>query len=223
VKAASDPITCIANREFASNTYICPTREPGGCIVIDPGLDREAIQRTLDEAKLTPLAIFATHGHFDHIGSAELFRRKYSIPLHMHGADAKIARSSNFLLMSLKYSHRVIVPEDYIAMDEGFSWSSGNDRLEVLHTPGHTPGSTVLRWNGRAFTGDTIFIGRVWFGSLPGENRERLVASLRRLWDLLPDETSIQPGHGGAASFGQIKATNAPLRQLMGLPEAVRP
>jgi hydroxyacylglutathione hydrolase len=216
VSPVAAAITRVTNKEFSSNTYICRTSTPGGCILIDPGLDQDAIQASLDESGLVPLAIFCTHGHFDHLGSAEQFRRKYAVPLHLHASDVRVARASNFLLMGLKYKTRIVVPDEYVFISEGFSWSTGTDHLEVVHVPGHTPGSTVLLFNGMAFTGDTLLRDNVWLGSLPGENREQLVASLSRLWDLLPNDTFIYPGHGGSTTFGEIKECNAPLRRMLG-------
>lgn len=217
MNASERTVVRITNREVAANTYICRTTVPPGCILIDPGLDRRAIEAALDEAALTPLAIFCTHGHFDHLGSAEYFRRKYSIDVHLHGADTKVARSSNFLMMALKLPSRIDVPETLVAVADGSIWSSGNDRVEIVHAPGHTPGSSVILFNGQAFSGDTLYRGDVWLGSLPKTNQARLVESVRRLWALLPDDTLIYPGHGGAAAFGVIKRSNAPLRQMLGL------
>jgi hydroxyacylglutathione hydrolase len=217
VNARTPRVVRITNRVVAANTYICQTATPRECILIDPGLDREAIEAALDEADLTPVAIFCTHGHFDHLGSAEYFRRKYSIDVHFHAADAKVARSSNFLMMALKLPSRISVPEAHVAVVDGSVWSSGDDRVEIVHVPGHTPGSAVVLFGGLAFTGDTLYRDDVWLGSLPGMNRTQLVESVRRLWDLLPDDTRIYPGHGGSAAFGEIKRSNAPLRQMLGL------
>jgi len=218
VKASDPGVVRVTNREVAANTYICRTATPGECLLIDPGLDREAIEAVLDKTELTPLAVFCTHGHFDHIGSAEHFRRKYSIDVHLHGADAKLARSSNFLMMALKLPTRIAVPEAHVAVADGSIWSSGNDRVEIVHVPGHTPGSTVVLFNGHAFTGDTLYRDDVWLGSLPEANHAQLVESVRRLWALLPDDTVIHPGHGGAATLGTVKRSNEPLRQMLGFP-----
>jgi len=218
VKASDPGVVRVTNREVAANTYICRTATPGECLLIDPGLDREAIEAVLDKTELTPLAVFCTHGHFDHIGSAEHFRRKYSIDVHLHGADAKLARSSNFLMMALKLPTRIAVPEAHVAVADGSIWSSGNDRVEIVHVPGHTPGSTVVLFNGHAFTGDTLYRDDVWLGSLPEANHAQLVESVRRLWAVLPDDTVIYPGHGGSAALGEVKRSNEPLRQMLGLP-----
>jgi glyoxylase-like metal-dependent hydrolase (beta-lactamase superfamily II) len=217
MKAAVSAVVRIANREVAANTYICSTSAPEECILIDPGFDREAIETALDEAELTPIAIFCTHGHFDHLGSAEYFRRKYGIDIHLHGSDTKIARSSNFLMMALKLRSRVDVPTEFVSVADGTVWSSGGDHVEFVHVPGHTPGSCVVLFEGAAFTGDTLYRKDVWLGSLPETNHQQLVESVRRLWTLLPDDTMIYPGHGGVATFGEIKRSNGPLREMLGL------
>jgi hydroxyacylglutathione hydrolase len=217
---AQDPILRVTNRDFASNTYLVRLSAPGECVLIDPGLDRDAIELALETARLVPAAIFATHGHFDHIGSAEHFRRRYSVDLHMHSADAKVAGTSNFLMMAFKMPSRIDPPEAFVAIDDGFSWSKGPDRIEAIHVPGHTPGSVILRLNDNLFTGDTIYRDDVWLTALPEQDRPSLVASIQRVWDVLPDGADVHPGHGGVASFGQIKRSNVPLRAMIGVGSA---
>jgi glyoxylase-like metal-dependent hydrolase (beta-lactamase superfamily II) len=218
VTLAVGAVTRVTNREVAANTYICRTSAAGECVLIDPGLDREAIEAALVEAKLTPLAIFCTHGHFDHLGSADYFRRRYTIGVHVHGADKKIVRSSNFMMMAMKMQSRIDIPDELVEVTEGTVWSNGDDRVAFIHIPGHTPGSSVVMFQGNAFTGDTVYRRDIWLGSLPETNHPQLVESVRRLWTLLPDDTMIYPGHGGAAAFGDIKRSNGPLREMLGLP-----
>jgi glyoxylase-like metal-dependent hydrolase (beta-lactamase superfamily II) len=215
-----DPIR-VTSREFAANTYLVRTSTPGECVLIDPGLDRDAIESALADARLVPVAIFVTHGHFDHIGSAEHFRRKYSVALHMHAADSRLARSSNFMMMAFGLADRILVPEGWVAIDGGFSWSRGPDRVQAVHVPGHTAGSTILTVNGRMFTGDTIYRDEVWLTPLPELDLSQLRRSVLNLWDVLPEAAMVYPGHGGAASFGQIKQSNTRLRELLGLSGSV--
>ena len=118
--------------------------------------------------------------------------------------------------MALKMPWRIEVPEAFIAVDEGTVWTDGGSRVEVIHVPGHTPGSLVLLIDGRAFTGDTLYRQGVWLGSMPESDHDRLVTSLHRLWDLLPEDMPVYPGHGRSADFGVIRRQNAPLLELLG-------
>jgi glyoxylase-like metal-dependent hydrolase (beta-lactamase superfamily II) len=217
VNNALSPVIRVVNRGVAANTYLCRMESPGECLLIDPGLDRESIEEALERSRLTPRAIFCTHGHFDHLGTAEYFRLKYRINVHLHQADAKIARSANFTMMALKMPWRIDVPEEIVAVREETVWLEGHTRVEIIHVPGHTPGSVVLLIEGRAFTGDTLYRQGVWLGALPGSDRDRLVDSLHRLWTLLPDDVDVYPGHGRVAAFGEIRESNAPLRELLGV------
>ena len=213
----------VKNRVFASNSYICRTARDGACILIDPGLDREGIEEALESAGLVPRAVFCTHGHFDHLGSAEHFRRRHAIPLHLHRADARVAQSANFLLMAFKIPAHVDIPQEYVAVDDGFTWGEGDDVVRYLHMPGHTPGSSFVLFRDHVFTGDTLYRDGVGLVKLPGEDVAQLTGSLRRVWDLLSDSVEIHPGHGGSAPFGEIKRNNAPLRRALALEEPAGP
>ena len=211
-------VTRVTNREVAANTYLSATEGSATCLLIDPGLDQEAIQATLTERGLRPSAIYCTHGHFDHLGSADHFSRHYDIPVYLHGADVKVARASNFRMLALKLPSRIVVPETFAALDDA---TAASDGVSVVPAPGHTPGSVVLRIGAFAFTGDTIYRDDTWRMAWPEEDGELLEASIRRLWLDLPDETIVYPGHGGSATFGAIKQRNVPMRRMLGLDEVV--
>ena len=91
----------IKNRFFSSNTYLFGNNTGNNCIIIDPGLDEEAIDEKIVSEKLIPLAILSTHGHFDHTGSVAYFKKKYHIPYYIHVADLKISQSVNFFMMNV--------------------------------------------------------------------------------------------------------------------------
>ena len=90
--------------------------------------------------------------------------------------------------------------------------------MDVVHVPGHTPGSVVLLIDGHAFTGDTLYRQGTFLGSMPESDHEGLRVSLQRLWDMLPAAMEVHPGHGRPAVFGDIRRSNEPLRELLGLP-----
>ncbi len=205
----------IQNRVLGTNTYICPCSTPGTCILVDPGLDRDAIEAKLGEIGLVPVAVFCTHGHFDHLGSADHFRTRFGVPVHLHAADVRVANASNFLMMAFGLEERIVVPRVDVLVEEPFERVIGGDRLHVLHSPGHTPGSTVLLFRGQAFTGDTLYASGVGLVSLPGEDEALLRTSLRRIWNELPDTTPVHPGHGDGATLAEIELGNEPLRRFL--------
>ena len=226
-EGSSDPIEVednlierVQNRPFNSNTYICLTGQPGECLLIDPGLDPELIDARLSERNLRPTAIFCTHGHFDHLGSAAYFQKKYGAKTYMHGADVKVSQSANFLMMACKIdAPRITVPQFDVLMTEGDQIQVGSEVISCHHTPGHTPGSSFLRYRNHVFTGDTLYRSAVGLVSLPGENIPQLKESILKMWDFLEDDLQIHPGHGGSAAFGKIKSSNRALRAFLGLNE----
>jgi hydroxyacylglutathione hydrolase len=206
----------VRNGVFASNSYLCPTSDPGCCILVDPGLDGPAIDTALTRSGLRPRAVFCTHGHFDHVGSSAEYQRRFDIPVYLPRADLRTARGSNFLMMAFKINARIALPL-FELVDDDCTLHLGTDEVRYLHTPGHTPGSSVVLFRGNAFTGDTLYRDGVGLVSLPGEDEGRLRQSILGLWARLPDDIQVHPGHGGAGPFGDIKRRNAALRRFVGL------
>lgn len=120
------------------------------------------------------------------------------------------------MMLALRLQSRIVVPEEFAYLDDGIT-AIGGDGFEIVRVPGHTPGSVTVLFAGYAFTGDTVYRDDVWRMPWPEEDGEQLVASVRGLWEALPDETVVYPGHGGAATFGTIKQRNVPLRHMLGL------
>lgn len=206
----------VRNAVFGSNTYLCPTQTPGGCVLVDPGLDDTSIDLALAESGLTPAAIVCTHGHFDHVGSASIYQERFGLPVYLPRMDVQTANRSNFLMMAFKLSNRITLPR-FELVDDGFALPIGGDLLSYRATPGHTPGSSVVTFRGEAFTGDTLYTDGVGLVSLPGEDEEMLKRSILSLWDALGDEVAIRPGHGGSSPLGELKRNNRALRTFLGL------
>jgi len=211
----ADGVWAVTAGAFPSNSYICAVGTPGEAILIDVGLDPAPIDSALDSLGLRPSAVYCTHGHFDHLGSARFFQEKDGAPVHLHSADLKTARMNNFLLMAMKLEARIALPE-MVAVEDGFEAQIGGRTLAYRHTPGHTPGSCTISFGGNLFTGDTLYSRGVGLSQLPGEQPDVLRGSISALWDSLPGFI-VHPGHGPSAPGAAIREGNAPLRAFLGL------
>ncbi len=210
---------CIRNRAFTSNTYLCLLDHPGTCAVIDPGLDAEALEATLERLSVRPLAILCTHGHFDHLGGAARLQAKYGISLHLHAAEQKVVSTANFTMMVCKVPGRIEIPVVDRMMSDGSQVDVGTDSFRYFHAPGHTPGSSFIGWRDCVFTGDSLYRETVGLVKFPGENPAQLKASLLALWRVFPGGTLVCPGHGRSGLFGDIQRNNLALRAFLALGE----
>ena len=211
-------VSRVVNEPVASNTYVCPTSVAGECVVVDPGLSGDAIERELAARDLRPVAVACTHGHFDHIGSASELQARYRVPVYLHAADRRVARSANFLLMACKIDRRIVVPTDVVEAHDGMRVPLGADVLTFHHSPGHTPGSCMLEFRGALFSGDTIYRDGVGLVDFPGEDKAVLRESILRHWHAFDDGLMLHPGHGGSGRLGEVKRGNRALREFAGLP-----
>jgi glyoxylase-like metal-dependent hydrolase (beta-lactamase superfamily II) len=207
----------VTSGEFPSNAYLCGIGD-GKCILIDGGLDPAAIDAVVQELALTPTAVFCTHGHFDHAGSAAHFQKAYGCPVYLHGADRKLLKASNFLLMAFKLASRIEQPTEITAVVSDQSVDVAGHALTFHGAPGHTPGSCVIEFGNALFTGDTIYTRGVGLSHLPGEQPDILKQSILALWPMLTADRVVYPGHGGCASGAEVRATNRALLEFLGLP-----
>lgn len=213
-------VSRVVNAYLPSNTYVCATNVPGECIVVDPGLDGEAVLREIEARALRPVGVFCTHGHFDHIGSAHDVAERYGTRVYLHRDDRRVARSANFLLMACKIDRRIVVPTAVTEAFDGMPVRIGPDTLTFHHAPGHTPGSCMIEFRGALFSGDTIYRDGVGLVDFPGEDEQVLRESIARHWDAFDDDLTLYPGHGGSGPLGDVKRQNAALRAFIGLDEA---
>jgi hydroxyacylglutathione hydrolase len=206
----------ITSGEFPSNSYFCEANVPGGGILIDAGLDGVAIDVQMSAHGLRPYQVFCTHGHFDHIGSAAYFQKKYGCRVFLHKGDARTMKTGNFLLMVLKIDQKIALPQVTFVEDQ-FALDIDGHELKFRSAPGHTPGSCVIEFGSALFTGDTLYSRGVGLSNLPGEDAELLKQSIRDLWPSLTSATTIYPGHGNAADGDTVRTQNLALLKFLNL------
>lgn len=194
-----------------TNCYLVYCEDTLECAVVDPGADPEKIIYLISELGLKPVILINTHGHIDHVGANKDIKDKYDIPLCIHSSDSKMLE--NILasaLGSILGSKKSPKPDRFL--EEGENISIGNSYLEVIHTPGHSPGSISLLGEGFLLSGDLLFCGGVGRTDLPGGSWNILEDSIRNKIFVLPDDTIVLPGHGPSTSIGQEKMTNMFIR-----------
>ena len=182
-----------------TNSYLLIS-DAGHGVIIDPAAEPEQYTKLLQEHNASLTAILCTHGHYDHVGSAQELCRSTGAKLYCEAADLRNDQLYPLSQADSGYEEEAAVTVDELA-------------FMVWHTPGHTPGSVVLQCGGYLFTGDTLFQGSMGRTDLPGGSEAEMMDSLRKLAALpLPRETQILPGHGDFSTLGQELDTNYYLR-----------
>jgi hydroxyacylglutathione hydrolase len=183
----------------------CPlTRE---CAVVDPGAEASKILRLIASTELQPVILLNTHGHIDHIGANKEIKDKFDIPLCIHSHDEHMLKSA--LQSELSFflgAQESPAPDRYL--EDGETIQVGQSSLQVIHTPGHSPGSVIFLGDGFLLSGDTLFYGGVGRTDLPGGSWPELVDSIKTKILTMPDELPVLPGHGPFTSVGQEKRSN---------------
>lgn len=190
------------------NCYIVGDPELKKAIVIDPGGDADDLIAFLEEQQLEVTAIVATHAHFDHVLAAEALRAHTGAPFHMHDDDKPVLewlQESGRLFLGVELGPP---PDVDTSISEGDELLAGGASLEVLHTPGHSPGSVSLVGDGVIFAGDTLFAGSIGRSDLPGGDGKLLTSSIKDKLFVLDGGTTVLPGHGPATTLEQEMAHN---------------
>ena len=202
---------------FPSNSYVVRLSGSDRGFLVDAGLDAAAIDETLTRLGVEPSAVLCTHGHFDHVGSASFFQKKYGSAVYLHAADRRTATSANFLLMAFKVPDRIELPRFELVNGEAATVDLGGIEAEYRLVPGHSPGSCLVTVGSICFSGDTIYAAGIGKSEVPGERPGVLRESLRRVWNEIPGDAVVCPGHGLVDRFETIRRQNRELLDFVGL------
>ncbi len=195
------------------NCLILGCNETRQGVVVDPGDDVELVQKQIAGHGLSIIAIINTHGHFDHVGGNQQMLKHNKAKLYIHQSDAPmLARVAQVAAMYGLSAENSPAPD--IHLEDNLVIEFGNQRLMVIHTPGHTQGGCCLYLDEQQIliSGDTLFAEGVGRTDLPGGSHSQLVQSIRNRLFVLPDKVKVYPGHGPATSIGHEKNHNPYLR-----------
>ena len=199
---------------FAIFSYVIGDEEAGEGLVIDPSGETDMLISEAESYGLRIKYVVNTHGHVDHImGNSEMVKKtKAKIVIHEKEADRLTRTRPDLLDM---FGATPSPPADLL-VKQGDVIQVGKVGLQVLHTPGHSPGGICIHSDGKVFTGDTLFVGGVGRTDLPGGSWPLMLKSIQTKLLTLPDETIVLPGHNyGAAptsTIGNEKRYNPFLR-----------
>jgi len=163
-------------------------------VLVDPTSDFEKINAIIDRYGFKITKIINTHGHFDHIGGNRYYIKKTGARLLIHEADYfYLGKNVNRLIEFFKGGRSI--KHEVELLHDGDIITVGNTEIEVIHTPGHSPGSICLYFKGNIFTGDTLFTEGTGRTDFAGGCGETILKSIKGRILSLPDETIIWPGH----------------------------
>ncbi|MDP3791177.1 MAG: MBL fold metallo-hydrolase [Candidatus Omnitrophota bacterium] len=188
---------------MGANCYIVADNVTNNAFLIDPGGEPDRIKDALKKRGLSPKFIINTHGHGDHI----LGNGYFDIPVYVHRLEKDFLIDPNKNLSGM-FGFFFKSPKATKLLEDGEKISLDNLKLEILHTPGHTPGGISIKLDGVVFTGDTLFAGAIGRTDLPEGSEELILKSIKEKLFVLDDDVVVYPGHGPKSTIGEEKRTN---------------
>ncbi len=199
--------------DFSENTYLVYD-DTGECAIIDPGChspaERQELAAEIARRQLRPVRLLNTHCHLDHVFGNAFVANAYGLELEIHRDDLPILQAVPQVcaLYGLPQPEPSPMPGRYL--EEGVAVTFGHTRLQVLHTPGHSPGSVTFFCEADRFIicGDVLFYGSIGRTDFPGGHFDTLISSIKGKLFPLGDDVRVYSGHGTVTSIGFERAHN---------------
>lgn len=194
------------------NTYVL-YNENNECFIIDPGCyypeEKDELLSYINENNLTPKMLLNTHCHLDHVFGNKFVAETFGLKLHLHENEKNVLQlaPASGLMFNLPFDN---YQGELIILKDGDTVSLGDDELEIIHAPGHSPGSICFYCRKQNFIigGDVLFQRSIGRTDIPGGDYETLIKSIEDKLFLLPDETRVYSGHGEETTIKEEKKYN---------------
>jgi hydroxyacylglutathione hydrolase len=205
-------VRCFTVGPLQENCWIVRREDSDRALVVDPGDEPDRLKAAIEG--LTVEAILLTHTHFDHVGAVAPLARHTNAPVYCPKLEVPVLQDINAYSYPGYGPFESYDPEETVAGGERLSLAGFE--IDVLFTPGHSPGHVCYSIADEQvlLDGDVLFRGSIGRFDLPGGNGERLLESIAILLNTLPDETRVLPGHMGETTLGHERASNPFLHQL---------
>lgn len=201
-------ITGIPVGEVGTNCYLLKREDCEECILIDPGADADRIVKLVEKHEAKVVAIFLTHGHYDHMMAIDELRERYGVKVYVSENDRELMSDArmNFSMFVGRNISRV--PDLFIEDNEELQFAG--IKLLAIATPGHTAGSMCfyIKDENVLISGDTLFRASVGRTDLPTGDHKVLIESIKSRLMTLPDDTKVLPGHGFSTTIGYERENN---------------
>jgi hydroxyacylglutathione hydrolase len=198
---------------YDTNCWLLAAEGSAEAVVVDPGFEPDTLHRMLDAAGLRPVAVLLSHAHVDHAEQAGIFAGD-ELPVLIHEADA--VAFDDISRWNPGFSNPLAPVQDLRRLEDGEVLSLGGFSVDVLHTPGHTPGHCCFRIDSEDLflSGDLVFAGSIGRSDFANSDPAAMRASLARFL-ALPDDLEVLPGHGRRTTVEQERSTNPFLLELV--------
>lgn len=203
---------------FGINTYVVVDEATKKCAVVDPGMiepeEENALVNYIERHGLTVTHVINTHLHVDHAVGDKFVADKFKVPVLGHKSDETLGTRMQQQAMMFGMQEKLDAVSLTSYLEDGDKVKVGDGELDVLHVPGHSPGSIALYDpEGKyVIVGDALFDGSIGRTDLPGGDFGTLINSIKSKLLTLPDDTTVYPGHGPATTIGKEKNYNPYLR-----------
>jgi len=201
-------IETFTDLSFGTNTYLVWNEGSKDALLIDAGLATRMILEFLQKEELQLEAILITHAHPDHIAGAADLAEATGADVYLHEIEIQALDMMPQAMLAMLGIEDLRKPTDMKPLSGGQTLELAGLEIKVLHTPGHSPGSTSFLIDSALFDGDLVFRGSIGRTDFPGGDFEALMNSVREHVFVLDPETKVYPGHMGATTVGLERRTN---------------